>query len=55
MKNSLEDNVQELLSLPKKLREANTDLRNKNQKLKDENFKLKEKLELTANKIENSP
>ena len=39
MKNSLEDNVQELLSLSKKLREANTDLTKKNQKLKENNIK----------------
>ena len=38
MNNTLESNVEELLTLSKKLREANLDLRNKNQKLKDENL-----------------
>ena len=41
--NNLESNVQELITLSKKLREANSDLRKKNQKLKN-NLKLKEKI-----------
>ena len=42
--NNLESNVQELITLSKKLREANSDLRKKNQKLKENNLKLKRKL-----------
>ena len=52
-KDNLEKNLNELLLLSKKLREANKDLRNKNSKLNLENKNLKEKLELTKNKIEN--
>ena len=52
-KDNLEKNLNELLLLSKKLREANKDLRNKNSKLNLENKNLKEKLEITKNKIEN--
>ena len=48
-KDNLEKNLNELLLLSKKLREANKDLRNKNSRLNLGNKNLKEKLEITKN------
>ena len=49
MNNTLESNVEELLTLSKKLREANLDLRNKNISGKDADVALV-KADIRANK-----